>query len=170
MILQKCLEILETLQQTLLHQTQSEICWKSAKYGNWKLYHQPPENQHNLAHWSSSEIICQKLNILLNLILAAIQKFCRFPPIQTSLIINQWVLSQNKSSQSSEINVLRIIKLITIDLTTPMISPGYQTSDSASSSKFHHLALVALLLALVSCSSKCHHLPLLALLVALVLH
>ena len=47
---------------------------------------------------------------------------------------------------------------------------GYQKSDSASSSKFHHLALFALLVALVSCSSNFHHLPLLALLVALVLH
>ena len=48
-----------------------------------------------------------------------------------------------------------------------MILPGYQTSDSASSSKFHHLAL---LVALVSCSSNFHHWPLLALLVALVLY
>ena len=30
-----------------------------------------------------------------------------------------------------------------------MILPGYQTSDSASSSKFNHLALLALLVALV---------------------
>ena len=30
-----------------------------------------------------------------------------------------------------------------------MILPGYQTSDSASSSKFHHLALLALFVALV---------------------
>ena len=44
---------------------------------------------------------------------------------------------------------------------------GYQTSNSASSSKFHHLAL---LVALVLCSSNFHHLPLLPLLVALVLH
>ena len=53
-----------------------------------------------------------------------------------------------------------------------MILPGYQTSDSASSSKFHHLALLALLallVALVSRSSNFHHWPLLALLVALVL-
>ena len=47
---------------------------------------------------------------------------------------------------------------------------GWQTSDSASSSKFHHLALLALLVALVSSSSNFHHWPLLALLVALVLH
>ena len=44
---------------------------------------------------------------------------------------------------------------------------GYQISDSASSSKFHHLAL---LVALVSHNSNFHHWPLLALLVALVLH
>ena len=49
-----------------------------------------------------------------------------------------------------------------------MILPGYQTSDSASSSKFHHLALLALLVALVSHSSNFHHWPLLALLVVLV--
>ena len=48
-----------------------------------------------------------------------------------------------------------------------MILPGYQTSDSASSSKFHHLAL---LVALVSHSLNFHHWPLLALLVELVLH
>ena len=30
-----------------------------------------------------------------------------------------------------------------------MILPGYQTSDSASSSKFHHWSLLALLVALV---------------------
>ena len=46
--------------------------------------------------------------------------------------------------------------------------PGCQTSNSASSSKFHHLALLALLVALVSQSSNFHHWPLLALLVALV--
>ena len=45
--------------------------------------------------------------------------------------------------------------------------PGCQTSDSASSSKFHHLAL---LVVLVSHSSNFHHWPLLALLVALVLN
>ena len=44
------------------------------------------------------------------------------------------------------------------------------TSDSASSSKFHHLALLALFVALVFHSSNFHHWPLLALLVALVLH
>ena len=44
---------------------------------------------------------------------------------------------------------------------------GCQNSDSASSSNFHHLAL---LVALVSHSSNFHHWPLLALLVALVLH
>ena len=50
---------------------------------------------------------------------------------------------------------------------------GCQISHSASSSKFHHLALLALLVALVSNSSNYHHyalLALLALLVALVLH
>ena len=31
---------------------------------------------------------------------------------------------------------------------------GYRTGDSASNSKFHHMAL---LVALVSCSSNCHH-------------
>ena len=41
---------------------------------------------------------------------------------------------------------------------------GYQTRDSASSSKFHHLAL---LVVLVSHSSNFHHWPLLALLVVL---
>ena len=44
---------------------------------------------------------------------------------------------------------------------------GYQTCDSASSSKFHHLASHVVL---VSHSSNFHHWPLLALLVALVLH
>ena len=44
---------------------------------------------------------------------------------------------------------------------------GCQTCDSASSSIFHHLAL---LVALVSYSSNFHHWPLLALLVALGLH
>ena len=48
-----------------------------------------------------------------------------------------------------------------------MIIIECQKSDSASSSKFHHLAL---LVALVSHSSNFHHWPLLALLVALVLH
>ena len=43
----------------------------------------------------------------------------------------------------------------------------YQTINSASSSNFHHLAL---LVALVSHSSNFHQWPLLALLVALVLH
>ena len=43
-----------------------------------------------------------------------------------------------------------------------MILPGCQTSDSASSSKLHHFALFALLVALVSFS--------LNFLVALVLH
>ena len=51
-----------------------------------------------------------------------------------------------------------------------MILPEYQTSDSPSSSKFHHLALLTLLVALVSRSSNFHHWPLLALLVVLVLH
>ena len=46
---------------------------------------------------------------------------------------------------------------------------GCQTSDSVISSKLDHLALLALLVALVSGSSKFHHWPLLALLVALVL-
>ena len=45
-----------------------------------------------------------------------------------------------------------------------------QTSNSASSSKFHHLALLALIAALVSYSSNFYHWPLLALLFALVLH
>ena len=49
----------------------------------------------------------------------------------------------------------------------PMMLPGYQTSDSTSSSKFHHLAL---LVALVLPSSNFHHWPLLALLVTLVLY
>ena len=44
---------------------------------------------------------------------------------------------------------------------------GCQTSHSASSSNFHHWAL---LVALVSHSSNFHHWPLLALLVALMLH
>ena len=44
---------------------------------------------------------------------------------------------------------------------SPMILPGYQTSDSASSSKYHHLSL---LVALVSHCSNFHHWPLLALL------
>ena len=44
---------------------------------------------------------------------------------------------------------------------------GYQTSDSASSSKFHYLAL---LVALVSYSSNFQHWLLLALLVAPALH
>ena len=48
-----------------------------------------------------------------------------------------------------------------------MILPGYQTSDSASSSKFHHLDF---LVALVSQNSNFHYWPLLALLVALALH
>ena len=40
---------------------------------------------------------------------------------------------------------------------------GYQTSESASSSRFHHLVLLALLVAvLVSHSSNFHHQPLLA--------
>ena len=51
-----------------------------------------------------------------------------------------------------------------------MILPGYQTCNSASSSNFHHLALLALLVALVSHSSNFHHWPLLALLMVLVLH
>ena len=34
---------------------------------------------------------------------------------------------------------------------------GYQTNDSASSSKIHHFALLALLVALVSCGSNFHH-------------
>ena len=48
-----------------------------------------------------------------------------------------------------------------------MILPGCQTSYSASSSKFHHLAF---LMALVSCSSNFLNWPLLALFVVLVLH
>jgi len=40
---------------------------------------------------------------------------------------------------------------------------GCQTSNSASSSKFHHLALLALFVVLVSCSSNFHNWPLLAL-------
>ena len=55
--------------------------------------------------------------------------------------------------------------LETNDLTTE-----YQTIDSTSSLKFHHLALLALLVVLVSCSSNFHHWSLLALFVALVLH
>ena len=47
------------------------------------------------------------------------------------------------------------------------LTSGCQTSDSASSSKFHHFAL---LVAPVSHSSNFHHWPLLALLVALLLH
>ena len=47
-----------------------------------------------------------------------------------------------------------------------MILPGYQNSDSASSSKFHHLAL---LVALVSHSSNFHNWPLLALFMVLML-
>ena len=43
-----------------------------------------------------------------------------------------------------------------------MILPGYQSSDSASSSKFHHLAL---LVALVLHSSNFHHWPLFVVLV-----
>ena len=46
---------------------------------------------------------------------------------------------------------------------------GCQTSDSASSSKFYHLALLVELV-LVSHSSNFHHWPLLALLMALVFH
>ena len=52
----------------------------------------------------------------------------------------------------------------------PMILPGCQTSNSASSTNFHHLALLALLVALVSHILNFHHWPLLALLVVLVLH
>ena len=48
-----------------------------------------------------------------------------------------------------------------------IIYVGYQTSDSASISKLHHLALLR---AQVSSSSNFHHWPLLALIVALVLH
>ena len=47
---------------------------------------------------------------------------------------------------------------------SPMILPGRQTSDSASGSKFHYMAL------LVSRSSNFRHWSLLALLVDLVLH
>ena len=46
---------------------------------------------------------------------------------------------------------------------------GYQNSNSASSSKFHYLAFLALLVALMLCSSNFHHWPLLALLMALLL-
>ena len=53
---------------------------------------------------------------------------------------------------------------------TSMILPEYQTSNSASSSKLHHLALLALLVALVLHSSNFHYWPLLASLVTLVLH
>ena len=51
-----------------------------------------------------------------------------------------------------------------------MISPGYQNRDSVNSSKFHHFALLALLVVIVSHSSNFHQLALLALLVVLVLH
>ena len=47
---------------------------------------------------------------------------------------------------------------------------GYQTIDSARSSKFQHLSLLALPVTLQSHSSNFHHWPLLALLVVLVLH
>ena len=47
---------------------------------------------------------------------------------------------------------------------------GCQNSDSASSSKLHHLTLLALLVELVSYSSNFQQWPLLALLVVLVLH
>ena len=50
--------------------------------------------------------------------------------------------------------------------TTNDLTLGCQTSDSASSSKFHHLAL---LVALVSRSPNFHHWPLLALLMAMAL-
>ena len=44
---------------------------------------------------------------------------------------------------------------------------GYKTSNSASTLRFHHLSLLALLVAVVLHSSNFHHWPLL---VALVLH
>ena len=57
------------------------------------------------------------------------------------------------------------------DLRYPMILlQDIRLSVSARNSKFHHLVLLALLVALVTCSPNFHHRPLLALLVVLVLH
>ena len=50
------------------------------------------------------------------------------------------------------------------------LSLGCQTSNSASSSIFHHMALLAFLVVLVLHSSNFQHWPLIALLVVLVLH
>ena len=69
------------------------------------------------------------------------------------LIIPSFINSQNIS------NIIQHLQ--------SMILPGYQTSDSASSDKFQHLAL---LVVLVSCSSNFYHWPLLPLFVALMLH
>ena len=59
------------------------------------------------------------------------------------------------------------LQLLNTDWRGEMILPGYQTSNSMSSSKFQHLALLALLVELVSHSINFHHLPCL---VVLVLH
>ena len=67
--------------------------------------------------------------------------------------------SQNISTVSQSLEQVNMLR--------SMILPEYQTSNSAHSSKFHHLAL---LVALVLCSSNFYHCPLLTLLVALVLH
>ena len=60
--------------------------------------------------------------------------------------------------------------LITDTYTQQWSYTGCQNSDSVSSSKFHHLALLALLVVLVSHILNFHHWPLLALRVVLVLH
>ena len=58
----------------------------------------------------------------------------------------------------SSVTQSQIVPIKLYALLNTMILPGCQTSDSASNSKFHHLAFVAL----VSNSSNFHHWPLLA--------
>ena len=75
------------------------------------------------------------------------------------------ILARCKQSSYARLTLTRELHQV-----CTMILPGYQTSDSVSSSKFHHLALPALLVVLVLRSSNLHHWTLLVLLVALGLH
>ena len=78
-----------------------------------------------------------------------------------------WAWQQKKKNSKFSYPVYPESSHDTVHLWVNDLTLGYQTSDSAISSKFHHLALLAMLLALVSHTSNFHNW---ALLVTLVLH
>ena len=117
-------------------------------------------------NWTVSPGLCLLFSI--SWLISLFAKFGVSCPFALVLVVPKFhsVWSTTTLTQQSDLRSrFNIFRLVTPESHSANdLTLGCRTSDSASSSKFHHLAL------LVSCSSNFHHWPLLSLFVVLVLH